>query len=63
MPRINKYYQPETLAATHRPPGSPQPRESKPQKAQLKSEHKHDKNNAVKRGMSAKIGREEIYNQ
>lgn len=63
MPRINESYQPETQEATHRPPGSPRPREKKSQKAQLNSKHKHGTRGDVKRQMSEKMGRLETYNQ
>lgn len=50
------YREPELTEDLHRPPGSPQSREAKSQKAQLKSKHRHGTNKSVKPGMSEKIG-------
>ena len=50
------YREPELTEDLHRPPGSPQPREVKSQKAQLKSKHRHGTNKGVKVGMSEKTG-------
>ncbi len=52
-------HRPKLREDLHRPVGSPQPREIKSQKAQLKSTHRHGANKGVKLGMAAKIGLKE----
>lgn len=47
---------PELMIDLHRPPGSPQPREVKSQKAQLGSGHRHGTRKDVRLGMSYKTG-------
>lgn len=48
---------PELIFDEHRPPGSPQPREIKSQKAQLESGHRHEVQKDVRLGMEFKTGR------
>lgn len=55
-PNDGGYNEPETIHDLHRPPGSPRPRESKSQKAQLESKHQHGTNKDVKLSMSYKTG-------
>jgi len=55
----NKFHEPETIKDLHRPPGSPMPRESRSQKAQLESAHKHGTHKEIKRNMSSKTGLDE----
>jgi hypothetical protein len=50
---------PEIQLDTHRPKGSPQPREAMSQEAQLESVHGHGTKKDVKRGMEFKDGRAE----
>lgn len=50
------YREPELTEDLHRPPGHPQPREVKSQKAQLNSKHRHGTSKEVKLGMSEKTG-------
>lgn len=59
VPGDKGYQRPETIADLHRPPGIPQPREIKSQKAQLESVHRHGTSKAVKWQMSYKTGRRE----
>ncbi len=48
--------EPDLINYLHRPPGSPQPRETSSQKAQLNSRHRHSTNKEVRRGMKYKTG-------
>jgi|Deesub1362A_J573_1020465.scaffolds.fasta_scaffold00500_26 hypothetical protein len=54
--RGRRQERPELIFDRHRPPGSPQPREVKSQKAQLESEHRHGTQKDVKLDMSSKTG-------
>ena len=52
----HSHREPELIEDLHRPPGHPQPREVKSQKAQFKSKHQHGTNKDVKLSMSEKTG-------
>ncbi len=56
VPGDKGYRRPETIADLHRPPGAPQAREVKSQKAQLKSIHRHGTSKGLKVPMAYKIG-------
>lgn len=47
---------PDLPGDDHRPSGSPHPRETKSQKAQLKSAHKHGAEKGFKVSMAEKLG-------
>ncbi|KJS15476.1 MAG: hypothetical protein VR69_12935 [Peptococcaceae bacterium BRH_c4b] len=53
------YREPEIIEDLHRPPGSPRPRETKSQQAQLKSPHDHGHNKDVEWKMAGKTGHED----
>jgi hypothetical protein len=50
---------PEIEENLHRPPGSPRPRETKSQQAQLESAHRHGTQKDKKLGMAYKTGMQE----